>query len=474
MARLIRRNIWLQILVVAGVLGIACLTWLPLGKSSNRDGGWVAQPVAKGDLTVSVTEQGILESSENTEIKCKVRGKNTVTWVVESGTFVQEGDELVRLDTLALEESINERKKFALWSRSGSERSEANVARTEIAITEYQEGRFQTELMALQKDLKIAETNLTTAKSMFEHAKSMYERGYVSQNAVADREFQTRQAEMLVQQRKRDIATLEDYTKRLEIEKLKGEAAVANATHQGNVERAVADQNRLEQAEEELLYCTIKAPRSGMVIYPSAAAWETGPDIEEGAEVHRDQVLLLMPDLEKMQVKVGIHESVIERVKAGMPSRVRVPSGDIAASVKSVAAVTRPAGWWTGNVVKYDTIIELPKREGLKPGMSAAVEVIFAEHKDVLKVPVAAIIETSQSAYCWVDEGGQAQKRKVELGDSNDRYVIATAGIKEGDLVILNPISHVAEAQEIAIQVDAVANQAEAVADQEETAAQPE
>ena len=120
MARLIRRNIWLQILVVAGVLGIACLTWLPLGKSSNRDGGWVAQPVAKGDLTVSVTEQGILESSENTEIKCKVRGKNTVTWVVESGTFVQEGDELVRLDTLALEESINERKKFALWSRSGS------------------------------------------------------------------------------------------------------------------------------------------------------------------------------------------------------------------------------------------------------------------------------------------------------------------------------------------------------------------
>ena len=135
--------------------------------------------------------------------------------------------------------------------------------------------------------------------------------------------------------------------------------------------------------------------------------------------------------------------------------------------MKSVAAVTRPAGWWTGNVVKYDTIIELPKREGLKPGMSAAVEVIFAEHKDVLKVPVAAIVETSQAAYCWVDEGGQAKKRIVELGDSNDRYVIATAGIKEGDLVILNPIGHVAEAQEIAMQVEAVAEQAEAVTESE-------
>ena len=45
-----------------------------------------------------------------------------------------------------------------------------------------------------------------------------------------------------------------------------------------------------------------------MVIYPSAAAHKTTPDITEGATVRKDQVLLLMPDLDKMQVKVGIHE----------------------------------------------------------------------------------------------------------------------------------------------------------------------
>ena len=448
-----RRKYSLPLLVILGVLGIAGFTWLPATQRGYGDGNWLTQPVVRGDLVVLVTEQGILESSENTEIKCKVRGKNTVTWVVESGQYVEAGDELVRLDTLALEESINERKKYALWSRSGSERSAADVARAELAITEYEDGRFQTELMSLEKDLKIAESNLTTAQSMLAHAESMHERGYVSELAVDDRRFQTRQAEMAVEASKNAIKVLEDYTKRLEIEKLKGEAAVAKATHEGNVERAVADKTRLDRALEELEYCTITAPRGGMVIYPSAAAWETGPDIEEGAEVHKNQVLLLMPDLSKMQVKVGIHEAVIERVKPGMIARVQVPSGEILATVKSVAAITRPAGWWTGNVVKYDTIVELPFREGLKPGMSAEVDVVLAEHVDVLQVPVAAVVDAEEGIFCWVDDDGQALRRKVDLGDSNDRFVIIESGLKEGDRVILNPMAHVPDAQNLAMKV---------------------
>ena len=48
--------------------------------------------ITRGDLLVTVTEQGTLESSNNTEIKCKVRGFNTVIWVIDGGTEVQPGD----------------------------------------------------------------------------------------------------------------------------------------------------------------------------------------------------------------------------------------------------------------------------------------------------------------------------------------------------------------------------------------------
>ena len=68
-----------------------------------------------------------------------------------------------------------------------------------------------------------------------------------------------------------------------------------------------------------------------------------------------------MPDLSQMQVKLGIHESVIDRVSPGLEAVVTLPDRTLTAKVTEVASVTRPAGWWTGNVVKYDTIIELPK-----------------------------------------------------------------------------------------------------------------
>ena len=59
--------------------------------------------VQRGNLSVTVTENGMLESSNNEEIKCMVKGGSTVLWVIETGTFVKPGDELVRLDTSLIE-----------------------------------------------------------------------------------------------------------------------------------------------------------------------------------------------------------------------------------------------------------------------------------------------------------------------------------------------------------------------------------
>ena len=51
--------------------------------------------------------------------------------------------------------------------------------------------------------------------------------------------------------------------------------------------------------------CIIKSEAEGMVIFPSAAEWKETPDIEEGAVVREQQTLLMIPDVSKMQVKVG-------------------------------------------------------------------------------------------------------------------------------------------------------------------------
>jgi len=441
-------------LVATGVVAVvaSAAVLIPGTGSSQEIGPELTHTVTRGDLIVTLTEQGTLESAENTEIKCRVRGQNTIIWVIEGGSVVGPGDELVRLDTLAIEDAIAERTKYAHLTRSGAERAKADVARAELAIPEYLEGRYRAQLMTLEKDLAIAQSNERTAQNMLAHAEMMAERGYVSGLEVEEKTFAVTQAELNVDVKKTQIDVLKRFTKAMELETLKGNLNAARARFAAEAERSQQDAERRDLALEELEHCVIKAERSGLVIYPTAEAWKRAPEIEEGATVHRDQTLLLMPDLSKMQVKVGIHESMIDRIKPGLAARITLPDKTLDGEVSSVASVTGAAGWWTGNVVKYDTLIKLPSVNGLKPGMSAEVEVIIDRHADVLTIPVAAVVETAQGDFCWVKTAEGAKRRVLQLGDTNDTFIVVKAGLNDGDEVVLDPMASITEAQTLVLK----------------------
>ncbi len=407
--------------------------------SSPEAGPGLTYVISRGDLLVTVIEQGNLESSENTEIKCKVRGLNTVIWVIESGTIVKAGDELVRIETLFIEEQIDERTKYAHWSRSAAEHSKARLATAKLAVSEYEQGRYIAELLNLEKELVIAESQLGSKRNMLVHARLMKESSYKSELEVEERKFAVDQAKLWLSLKQTEIEVLKRFTAAEELGTLNGDLTAVEATHEANVERAMADASRRDRALAEIEHCVVRAERSGLVIHPSAARWRNAPEIAEGLNVYKDQVMLLMPDLTKMQVKIGIHESIVDTVEPGLTARVTLPDRTIDGTVASVASVTRPKSWWTGNAVKYDTIIDLPSIEGLRPGTSAEVEVLIARHTDVLKIPVAAVVETDAGNFCWLKAGQRTERRSIELGDSNGVFTVVKKGLKEGDEVVLNP-----------------------------------
>ncbi|MAI33716.1 MAG: hypothetical protein CBE00_07885 [Planctomycetaceae bacterium TMED240] len=452
-----KRSVVLKLVVLVAVLGILAIgirTYTEAGiKPQAISTEALTHTVGRQHLTVSITEQGTLESRENVEVKSKVRGDNTVIWVVENGSLVEEGNVLVRLDTLAIEDTINERSKYALWSLSGAESSRANAKRAALAVKEYEEGRFVMQLKTMEKDLAIAESNLRVARNMAQHAKQMFERGYAPEVELTEKQFAATQAELAVNEAKNAILVLNEYEKPQEMEKLRGELKAAEATRDSLNERAKMDGTRRDLALAEKELCTIRAPKSGMVIYPSARSWEKTPDIEEGATVHRDQTLLLMPDLQHMQVKVGIHESMIERVSLGLRAVITLPEEELEGQVSEVAAIAEPASWWTGNLVKYDTIVELPVMKGLRPGMSAEVEVFLAEYEDVMTVPVTAVIEAVDGALCWVKmPSGEVEQRSIALGDSDTVMIIVESGLSVGERVILNPRGVLQEARDVSLK----------------------
>jgi len=442
-----RMRAWLGLgLLVVGVSTITLLSRTP------QDGPQQTHAVQRSDLIVTVKEQGSLESSNNTQIRCKVRGHSVITWVIENGSQVEPGDELLRFDTLALEDAIAERTKYAHWSRSAAERSAADVVRSELAISEYLEGRYRTQHMTLEKDLTIAQSNKLTAANLLAHAELMAARGYGSGLDVDEATTARLRAVLNVDVTNKQIEVLEQYTKAMQLVTLKGNLNEARARHAANVERAKIDEMRRVLATKELGYCVIKAERPGLVIYPRTRRWKRAPEIEEGANVHNGQVLLLMPDLAQMQVKIGIHESLVKRIKPGLGARVQLSDRTLDGEIVAVAEVAVPAGWWTGNVVEYDTTIKLASVPGLKPGMSADVELTIERHENVLTIPVNAVLQTPEGSFCWVKAAeGTMLRRRLQLGDTDGASVVVLAGLQQGDEVWLDPLNSVAEAQAMAL-----------------------
>jgi multidrug efflux pump subunit AcrA (membrane-fusion protein) len=273
---------------------------------------------------------------------------------------------------------------------------------------------------------------------------------------VEEKTFAVTRAKLNVGVTKTEIDALKEFTKKMEVETLNGNLKASKAKHEADKERAKLLAAQVDLALSDIASCVVKAEKSGMVIYPTGKPWEHVPEIEEGATVYMGQTMLLMPDLTKMQVKVGIHESIVDRIKPGLAARVTLPDKTLDGEVSTVASVTGPAGWWNGNTVRYDTVIKLPLVEGLKPGMSAEVEVIIGRHAGVLTIPVAAVVETAQGDFCWVKTAKGAKRRSLKLGDTNDVFTVVQAGLEEGDEVMLNPLAFEEAQTEILKPLDKV------------------
>ena len=442
-------------LAATSVIAAVALTASFMLRASSPDdvGPKLLHTVARRNLVVSVTEDGTLESSNNTEVRCKVRGANsTIVWIIENGTEVKPGDVLVRLDTSTIEDNINTQKIAYQAALATYAQSESDVAVARINITEYLEGTFRSELKTKEKDVAIAKANLVTAQNIVEHARRMFKKGYISSLAVESNEFALQEAELELEVKETELDALNRYTKAKQIQDLEGilkakVAKLASDTAALDLEKA-----KLDREERQLENCVILAEAAGMAIYGGSEKWEDRPDIREGATVREDQVLLLIPDLTRMQVKVRIHEAKIDRVKPGLPARVELLDKPLDGEVLSVASVAAPAGWWNGNMVKYETIITVDTPSELKPGMSANVEIILAQYDDELAIPVGAIVEQDGRFYCWVKTTNGTQQREISLGDSDDQFIVARTGVNEGDQVVLNPLAYVEDAQAQALK----------------------
>jgi HlyD family secretion protein len=142
----------------------------------------------------------------------------------------------------------------------------------------------------------------------------------------------------------------------------------------------------LHQAEINLRYTTIVSPIDGVVVSKSVDVGQT-----VAASLSAPTLFTIAQDLTKMQVDTNVAEADVGKVRPGMPVSFTVdayPGRRFQGTVRQV----RDAAITVQNVVTYDAVIDVDNGERLlKPGMTATVQLVFAEREDVVRIPNAAL-----------------------------------------------------------------------------------
>lgn len=202
----------------------------------------------------------------------------------------------------------------------------------------------------------------------------------------------------------------------------------------GNTAELVAAQARVDAAQATLNLARVIAPFDATVTesYPLP-----GDQVSAGATAFR------LDDLSHLLVDVEVSEVDINSVNVGQPVTLTfdaILGKEYHGEVVEVAQ----AGIATNGVVSFKVTVELTDAdESVKPGMTAAVNIVVEEMQDAVLVPNRAVrlVDGERAVYLLVD--GQAVKKEIRLGASSDAMsVVAVGDVKEGDIVILNPPSN--------------------------------
>ena len=316
----------------------------------------------------------------------------------------------------------------------------------------------------LQADIDLRKQELAQAKSTLEWTEKLYDKNYVSRSDLeADRLKKNRydislekagtardlfikyefpkQAEKLLSDYDEAKRELERIEARARSELVQAQAKLGSKEATYSLEK-----ERLEKLRKQLKACVIRAPVPGEVVYSSSMLdrWARRRRmIEVGAEIRERQKIISIPDTSEMKVEIKIHETWVDKVQPGQKTEITIsafPDETFTGEVLKKAPLADQEDWFNPDLKVYRTDVSIDGTyDFIKTGMSAKVEVIIDELKDILSVPIQTVITSEGTKVCYVMTNSGPQKREVETGAFNNNFVEIKNGLVEGEKVLLNP-----------------------------------
>lgn len=403
-----RKNIIIAgVILVTVILAVAFSLTLTTPKSEKY------YKVKRGKFEAVLSCKGEINGLKATEIRAPkiLADRDLRLWsmkivdLAQDGKSVKKGDFIVQLDANQAMEGMREVRQSL-----EKEVADLNNAKIDSAV----------KLTEKREAIKNALLDLEYNKIDLEQSK------YES-------EAYQRKAQMTYQKAENEIAKKRrDYI--LEQNKLKTQVKRSE-------ERVESSNEKLEKFQQAMQSTRITAPEDGIVIF--GKSWE-GKKFSKDDNIYTYDfapAIATLPDMSSVISDIYVKEIDIAKIKVGDSVRVTFDALEgttIMGSIKSIARMGEDHKDFDMKV--FSVTIQLDHSdEGLKPAMSSNNEIILDQADDAISVPLACVFNDNGSKFVYLKTAEGIIKRPVITGFENEESVRIKDGVKEGDLVLLEP-----------------------------------
>ncbi len=186
------------------------------------------------------------------------------------------------------------------------------------------------------------------------------------------------------------------------------------------------------KAKQDIMKTVIISPSDGVVV-----SVDLKKDYVLSAQDYSVRTAIKLVDTRTIKFTGLVDEIDIIKVAKGQKARITIDAVPNKVFTGTVTFIS-PFGTKVGQVIKFAVTIELdsPGVE-LRGGLSATADINVFTARNILLVPISAIVNTPSGPVATViDEAtGQTEQRKLTLGKQNFQFAEVIAGLKEGDKV---------------------------------------
>ena len=391
-------------------------------------------PVIKGDIQESISLKAPLEGTESAEIVSRLHYE-VLQLNVKEGDRAKKGQVLAVLESDTLKQEIKRAEdQLALAKVEDSEAISRSAQNVELA-----KAQLEDKLKDQQITYEKAVMDRDEAKRKYDNIKTLAQAGAETQEALKE----AKNTYDLAQQ------TVESYTvengkviaTEADLKNIEASQDTATASRAKNIAML---QTELNNKRKDLEECQITSPIDGTI---------TRVNIKLGRfadETDDSKPMFVVENIDQLEMEVLVSEYDIGKIEIGQPVTI---TADILKedSVTGVVDRISPTGeekTGTSERVIPITIKITGDSKNLIAGINAKAEILIAESKDVLILPLECLRENVDGSVSILrlNQENKIEEISVTTGVENDLNVeVFSDMLQEGDNIIVSPTADLTE-----------------------------